>query len=74
MVKASTTAQNKYIKKKYDRFNLFMPKDYKATIQDAADQAGESLNAYILKAVNHRIFVDNAKVQAIKERMERESK
>jgi predicted HicB family RNase H-like nuclease len=54
-MKAKTKAQNKYIKNKYDRHNLFMIKGEKAEYQAAADTAGESLNAYIIKAIQERI-------------------
>jgi predicted HicB family RNase H-like nuclease len=55
MAQTKTEIQNRHIKKKYDRHNLFMLKGEKAIYQAAADRAGESLNAYIIKAIQERI-------------------
>ena len=62
MGKSSTTAQNRYIKKAYDRVNLVLRKDTEPTkeqVQAAADAANESLNAYIVQAIAERIQRDN---------------
>lgn len=47
--------QNKYIAKAYDRVNLTMPKGKKEIIQQKAEAQGESVNAYINKAIDQRI-------------------
>ena len=52
MGKASTKAQNKYIAKAYDRVNLTMPKGKKESIQAYADAHGESINAFINRAID----------------------
>ena len=52
MGKASTKAQNKYIAKAYDRVNLTMPKGKKESIQAYADAHGESVNAFINRAID----------------------
>jgi uncharacterized protein (DUF1778 family) len=55
-----TAAQNKYISKAYDRINLLVPKGGKEQIQAAADAAGQSVNAYILEAVQQRMTADGS--------------
>ena len=59
MGKASTKAQNKYISKAYDRVNLTMPKGKKDTIQTHAAQRGESVNAFINRAIDEAIERDS---------------
>ena len=58
MGKASTKAQNKYIAKAYDRINLTMPKGKKDVVQDHAAQNGESVNAFINRAIDEAIARD----------------
>lgn len=60
MGKSSTRAQNKYIAKAYDRVNLTMPKGKKEVIQARAADAGESVNAYINRAVDQRMEREEA--------------
>ncbi len=55
MGKASTRAQNKYVAKAYDRLYPFVQKGRKAEIQSIADARGESLNDFIVKAIDERI-------------------
>ena len=43
---AQQRAVHKYVKNNYDRLELSVPKGEKATIQQAAKQAGQSVNAY----------------------------
>ena len=47
--------QNDYIARAYDRVNLTMPKGRKEVIQAKADAQGESVNAYINKAIEQRM-------------------
>ena len=47
--------QNDYIARTYDRVNLTMPKGKKEIIQEKAEAQGESVNAYINKAIDQRI-------------------
>ena len=49
--KAQQKAVNKYMKSNYDRVNLVMPKGKKDIIQAHAAQQGESVNAYINRAI-----------------------
>ncbi len=58
MGKASTKAQNKYISKTYDRVNLTMPKGNKEIVQAHAEARGESVNAFINRAIENQIQRD----------------
>jgi hypothetical protein len=53
--KAAMTAHAKYNAKAYDRLYPFVPKGRKAEIQAAADALGETLNEYIVKAIDERM-------------------
>lgn len=46
---------NEFNKKAYDRINLTIPKGQKEVIQAAAEEKGESVNAYIYAAILQRI-------------------
>ena len=56
--KASQKAVNKYMKENYDRVNLTMPKGKKETVQLHAAQYGESVNAFINRAIDETIERD----------------
>ena len=47
---AQQRAVHKYVKNNYDRLELSVPKGEKVTIQQAAKQAWQSVNAYIYEA------------------------
>lgn len=56
--KASSASKNKYNAKTYDRLSIVLRKDSltgKKAIQDAATAAGESVNAYVIKALEARM-------------------
>lgn len=53
--KAQSQASNRYAAKSYDRLYPFVPKGRKAEIQAVADAQGESLNDFIIKAIDERI-------------------
>ena len=53
--KAQQKAVHKYVKEKYDRLELTIPKGKKQKIKDYAAAAGESVNAYVGKAVDERM-------------------
>ena len=53
--KARISANNRYNAKAYDRINIAIPKGQKATVQAAADEAGESINQYTNKAILARM-------------------
>lgn len=44
--------QNEFIKQKYDRVNLTVPKGKKDKIKAAAKAAGQSVNEYINSAID----------------------
>ena len=52
---AQQRAVHKYVKNNYDRLELSVPKGEKEEIQQAAKQAGQSVNAYVYEAVKRRI-------------------
>lgn len=57
--KADATAyQNQYIAKTYDRINLTVPKGKKATIKAHSEAQGESVNAFINRAVDETMERD----------------
>ena len=57
--KAQQKAVNKHMKSNYDRVNLVMPKGKKDIIQAHAAQQGESVNAYINRAIDEAMQRDN---------------
>ena len=50
--------QNEYIGKKYDRINLITEKGKKAAIKAHAEGCGESVNAFINRAIDEQIARD----------------
>ena len=58
--KAQQKAVNKYMKSNYDRVNLVMPKGKKDVIQANAAQQGESVNAYINRAIDEAMQRDDS--------------
>lgn len=52
---AQSRASNKFAAKAYDRLYPFVPKGRKAEIQAAADALGESMNDFIVKAIEERM-------------------
>lgn len=57
--KAAQRAVNKYMRENYDRVNLTMPKGKKDAVQIHATQRGESVNAFINRAIDEAIERDN---------------
>lgn len=53
--KARIDANRRYAEKAYDRLYPFVPKGRKAEIQEAADTLGETLNEFIVKAIDERM-------------------
>lgn len=58
--KAQQKAVNKYMKSNYDRVNLVMPKGKKDVIQAHAALQGESVNAYINRAIDEAMQRDDS--------------
>lgn len=59
--KTSAASINKYISKTYDRVNLTMPKGKKEIVQTHAEAQGESVNAFINRAIDNQIAQDKEK-------------
>ena len=57
--KAQQKAVNKYVKANYDLYQIKMPKGKKDDIKAVAAAAGESMNQYIIGAVDQRMELDN---------------
>jgi len=55
---ARIKANNKYNGKAYDRINIAVPKGRKAEIQTAADKQRQSVNGYVVQAVEERMARD----------------
>lgn len=53
--KAQQRAVAKYMAANYDEMKIRIPKGQKATVQTAADAAGESINGYTNKALLARM-------------------
>lgn len=58
--KTSTAVKNRYNAKAYDQLPIRVPKGRKATVQSAADAAGQSLNGYVVQALDERMARDGA--------------
>ena len=59
--KSQQRAVNKYMKEKYDRINLLLPKGKKDIVQDHVQITSESVNAFINRAINETIERDKQK-------------
>lgn len=56
--KTSAAVKNRYNNKAYDRIAVVVAKGRKSTIQAAAERAGLSLSAYIVKAIDRQMSAD----------------
>ena len=56
--RTSAASKNKWMAKAYDRVNLTMPKGKKETIQAHAEARGESVNAFINRAIDQTMDTD----------------
>ena len=59
--KAQLAASRKYIKEKLDEIKFRVPKGQRAIIKEYADRHGESINAFIYRAVNETMARDQEK-------------
>lgn len=57
---AQQKAVNKYVKENYDRINVNMPKGRKEAVKAHAEAQGESLNAFINRAITETMARDAA--------------
>lgn len=64
---AQQKAVNKYVKNNYDRINVTFPKGKKAIIQAHASSFGESVNAFINRAVTEAMERDDSAPAAMQE-------
>ena len=55
---AQNRATQKYIKNNYDEFKIRLEKGKRAILKQYAENAGESVNGYIKKAIIARIKAD----------------
>lgn len=55
MGKTSSTVKDRYNKKAYDNITLRVPKGRKEVLQNYTASKGESLNAFINRAINEAI-------------------
>lgn len=53
--KAQQACVNKYVKNNYDRVNVTMPKGRKEEIKAHAESNGESVNAFINRAIDETL-------------------
>ena len=58
--KAQQAAVNRYVKEKYDRINVTMPKGQKDIIQAHSEATGESVNGFINRAISETMDRDKA--------------
>lgn len=58
MGKTSAAVKNKYAAKAYDRLQIIVKKGKKSELQAIAEKQGDSLNAYIKKAVREQYKKD----------------
>ena len=58
--KAQQRAVNKYVKNNYDEIKLRMPKGKKEIIPAHAAQRGESVDAYITRAIDKALSEDDS--------------
>lgn len=65
MGKSSTAAQNRYIKKAYDRVNLTLPKGLKDKIKAHAEALSESLNSFIGRAIYEAMERDKKQGESV---------
>ena len=56
---AQQKAVNKYVKENYDRINVNMPKGRKEAVKAHAEAQGESLNAFINRAITETMDRDS---------------
>ena len=57
--KAQMRATDKYVKANFDRFNLRLPKGYRDEIALHCNSTGESINAFINRAIRETIERDS---------------
>lgn len=59
--RTSAASHNKYNANAYDRIGLMVPKGQKDTIKAHAESQGESVNAFVQRAISEAMERDRAK-------------
>lgn len=60
MAKTSSIVKNRYNEKVYDRVTVIVPKGQKEVLKNHANAKGESVNAFIVRAIRETMERDNA--------------
>ena len=68
--KAQQASVNKYIKSNYDRINVTLPKGGRETLRAHADARGESVNAFVVRAIAEAMERDNTATAPAENRTE----
>ena len=63
ITEAQTRAKRKWDEKNLDRIQLIVKKGEKEQIKAAAEAAGESLNAYMVKATKDRMNIEGIEIE-----------
>lgn len=58
MGKTSSVVKDRYNAKAYDEIKLRVPKGQKGIIKAHADSRGESVNAFVCRAINNQMRID----------------
>ena len=61
MAKTSSAVKDRWNAKNYDELKIRVPKGHKAVIQAAADNKAQSVNSYVVQAIDERITRDKTK-------------
>lgn len=64
--KAQQASVNKYIRSKYDRINVTMPKGSREILKAHAERQGESVNGFILRAISEALERDSGSARQAK--------
>ena len=56
---AQAKAAKKYLKESVEDVRIRVPKGQKAVIKDHAEKQGESMNAFVIRAINETMERDN---------------
>ena len=65
VTKANQRAVNKYVKNNYDRINVTMAKGKKDTLKAHAEAMGESVNAFINRAIIYTMEQDKSNTEEV---------
>ena len=65
--KAQQASVNKYVKANYDRINVTIPKGRKDEIKAHAESRGQSVNGFIVAAIDEKMERDGAVAEPVTE-------